>query len=470
VKHHHRRRQRAAAATLAVLGVAAITLALRPDGDTDATSTRARLVTPLLSARRAPGPVADAIGAARLTERLGSIGAGLDACTVVEDSGGRRVSDRATEPLIPASTLKLLTAAAAVDLLGPDARFTTRVVADGAPASARSLTVVGGGDPVLRSPSGIAAIAADPERREGPSTRLAALADRIVAAGVRDLPGGVTVDDTRFDALRYHPSWPDSYRTGGTVGPVGALVVDEGYADPATRARVVADPAIATGEALAALLEDRGVDVGQVRRGRAPAAATTVAEIASPTVEEIAGAVLAASSNQGAEILLKAMAVHAGRPGTSADGAAVAQARLRRLGVPTEGLVMVDGSGLSREDRASCATILGAVRLGDRERLRVLRDGLAVAGERGTLVDRLEGTALDGRVAAKTGTLDGVSGLAGTSTVRRPLRFALLVNGPFGEPRAFALREAMVSAIAAFPDVTDGAASIPGPEPVPPEG
>lgn len=470
MKHHHRRRQRAAAATLAILGALAITLALRPEGDRGPTIATAELATPLLSARRAPGPVADAIGAVRLGARLTTIRAGLEACIVVADSGSAIVSERATDAFVPASTLKLLTAAAAVDLLGPEARFTTRAVTTDDPDAVRSLTLIGGGDPVLRSPSGIAAIAADPERRDGPSTALATLADRIVAAGVRNLPGGLVVDDSRFDAVRYHPSWPGSYRAGGTVGPVGALVVDEGYEDPGTRRTVVDDPAIATGVALASLLEDRGVRVGPVRRGRAAGDAREIAQIASPPVTAIAGSVLSASNNHGAEMLLKAVAVHAGRPGTTADGAEVAVARLRRLGVPTDGLVMVDGSGLSRENRASCATVAGAVRLGDAERLRVLRDGLAVAGQRGTLEDRLEGTALAGRVNAKTGTLDGVSGLAGTSTVRRPLRFALLINGPFGEGRALALREAMVGAIAAFPDVTDGAASIPGPDPVPAEG
>lgn len=470
MKHHHRRRQRAAAATLATLGVLAIVVALRPEGGRGSSVARPTLVTPLLSARRAPGPVADAVGAVRLAARLDSIGTGLDACTVVVDADTTVVSARAEEVFIPASTLKLLTAAAAVDLLGPEARFTTRALVSGEAGAARALTLIGGGDPVLRSPAGLAAIASDPERRDGRSTELSALADRIVAAGVRDLSRGITVDDSRFDSVRYHPSWPDSYRAGGTVGPVGALVVDEGYADPATRRTVVTDPAIAAGGALASLLEDRGVRVGTVRRGRADPGATEIAQVASPTVATIAGDVLSASSNQGSEILLKAVAVHAGRPGTSADGAEVTVDRLRRLGVPTEGLVMVDGSGLSRENRASCATIEGAVRLGDAERLRVLRDGLAVAGRRGTLEDRLGGTALDGRVIAKTGTLDGVSGLAGTSTVRRPLRFALLVNGAFGESRAYALREAMAVAIAQFPDVTDGAASIPPPDPVPAEG
>ncbi|MFM7617719.1 MAG: D-alanyl-D-alanine carboxypeptidase/D-alanyl-D-alanine-endopeptidase [Actinomycetes bacterium] len=465
MKHRHRRRQRATAAILAGLGAAAVVVALRPDGGTAPVDARPRLATPLISARRAPGPVADAIGAERLARRLEAIDGGLAACTIVDDAGTVVVATRASDPLVPASTLKLLTVAAAVDLLGPQARFTTRAVAEAAPAAARTIALVGGGDPVLRTPAGVAAIAADPERRDGPSTELAVLADRIVAAGVRNLPDGITVDDSRFDAVRYHPSWPDSYRRGGTVGPVGALAVDEGYRDPTTRTTVVDDPALATGEALATLLEERGVRVGAVRPGPAPVDATTIARVSSPPVTAIAGSVLSASNNHGAEVLLKAVAVHAGRPGTSTDGAAVVRNRLRRLGVPTAGLVMVDGSGLSRDNRASCATIDGAVRLGDTERLRVLRDGLAVAGTRGTLEDRLEGTALAGRIVAKTGTLDGVSGLAGTSTVRRPLRFALLVNGAFGEDRAKALREAMVTAIAAYPDVTDGAASIPAPDP-----
>lgn len=470
MRHRHRRRQLATAATLAALGLAACAVALVPDSTPSGTTVASRVGTPILSARRAPGAVVDAIGAVRLGDQLARIDAPYAACAVVDDAGVPIVTEDVDTPLVPASTLKLLTAAVAVDLLGPDARFTTAAVAAGDPTATRSITLVGGGDPVLRTPAGIAALTTDGERRDGVSTDLGTLADRIVAAGVRSLPGGITVDDARFDTVRYNPTWPDTYRTGGTVGPIGALAVDEGYANPAARTVVVGDPAIAAGEALRTLLEARGVRVGAVTRGRAPDGATTVAEVRSPRLDEIAGSILAASNNHGAEVLLKAVAVHAGRPGTTKDGVEVARARLERLGVPTAGLVMVDGSGLSRQDRASCRTIAATVRLGERARLRVLRDGLAVAGQKGTLAPRLDGTDLDGRIVAKTGTLDGVSGLAGTSTVRRPLRFALLINGSFGEARAFALREAMVTAIARFPDITGDAGSIPGPEPAMAEG
>ena len=87
----------------------------------------------------------------------------------------------------------------------------------------------------LATPNGIAAVAGDPERRGAPTTALADLARRIEETGVRALPDGIRVDDTRYDTVRYADAWPDSYRATGQVGPVGALTVDGGWNDPAGR-------------------------------------------------------------------------------------------------------------------------------------------------------------------------------------------------------------------------------------------
>ena len=107
--------------------------------------------------------------------------------------------------------------------------------------------------------------------------------------------------------------------------------------------------------------------------------------------------------------------------------------------------------------------------LAGRPRFRAVRDGLAIAGERGTLATRLRGTPLAGRLRAKTGTLSGVSGLAGFVEIDRPLTFSLLLGGTFGEATAFGLREAMASVIAAFPAIADPAALVPMPKgPIPP--
>lgn len=459
----HHRRQAVAAGVLAVLGVGCIALALRPASTPSARAPETTSGALLVDARRFPGAVAEAVGAERLDAGLARIAAGTDACWLVDDAGttlDARDPDRA---LRPASTLKLLTAAATLLRLGPDRRFRTTVLAPDA-GTPRSLVLVGGGDPGLATPAGVAAVQADPERRGSPTTRIAELAGRIEQAGIRSLPGGIRVDDSRYDAVRYDVHWPASYRSGGVVGPVGALSVDAGWADPRGEGRPFADPAIGAGEALASQLESRGIRVGPVTRGPAPNGARVVASIDSAPMREVVAGILAASDNHGAEMLLKELAVAGGtRPGTTEAGARVARAALERAGVPTAGLVQLDGSGLARDNRASCRTLVETLALGDRPGLGPLSDGLAVAGERGTLADRLTGSPLRGRLVAKTGTLDGTSGLVGTSTVRRPVRFALLLNGTFDEATAYARREAMAAQVARFPDAPDPDTLVPVP-------
>lgn len=450
----HHRRQAVAAGVLAVCGLVAISLALRPPASrtVDAEAPGRTGSSRLVDIRRFPGAVADAVGAQRLEAQLERIAGPSDGCWLVDDAGMHLVEHEPDAPRRPASTLKMVTAAAVLAALGPQHRFTTTVLGDD-PARARRVALVGGGDPGLATPAGIAAVAGDPERRGSPTTSLAELAQRVADAGVRALPDGIVVDDGRYDAVRYNDRWPDSYRATGQVGPVGALAVDGGWTDPAGRRGTPEDPALATGRAFARLLEDRGVRVGPVTRGGATPGSRTIARIESAPLDDVVSGMLASSNNHGAEMLLKEVAVRGGvRPGTTAAGAERALSALRRAGVTVAGLAMLDGSGLSRDDRASCRTLLGVLALGDRPRYRSLRDGLAIAGERGTLAPRLGGSALRGRLIAKTGTLDGTSGLVGTTRVRRPVRFALLLNGSFDEPTAYARREAMATAIAGFPD------------------
>lgn len=452
------------AGALAATGVATLLLAFRPASSPEPsappqTAGSARLV----DLRRFPAVVAEAVGAQRLDAALGRIAGGTDACWTVDDAGTPIVDHDPDRALRPASTLKMVTAAAALLRLGPDHRFTTAALSDGSGAP-RGLVLVGGGDPGLATPNGIAAVAGDPERRGAPTTALADLARRIEETGVRALPDGIRVDDTRYDTVRYVDAWPDSYRATGQVGPVGALTVDGGWNDAAGRRDTPPDPAIASGEALARLLEARGIRVGPVTRGSAPAGARTVATVQSAPLREVVAGILASSDNHGAEMLLKEVAVDAGtRPGTTEAGARAARRALERAGVATDGIVQLDGSGLARDDRASCRTLIEVLRLGDRPRLRALRDGLAVAGERGTLAPRLGGSPLRGRLVAKTGTLDGTSGLVGTTTVRRALRFSLLLNGSLDEATAKDRREAMAAAIARFPDTPDPDTLVPVP-------
>jgi D-alanyl-D-alanine carboxypeptidase/D-alanyl-D-alanine-endopeptidase (penicillin-binding protein 4) len=142
---------------------------------------------------------------------------------------------------------------------------------------------------------------------------------------------------------------------------------------------------------------------------------------------------------------------------------AAIRARLDALKLPTGGLVMVDGSGLARADRATCALLLAVLDRAGQPKFATLRDGLAIAGERGTLATTLRGTPLQGKLRAKTGSLNGVSGLAGFVDVGTPLTFSLLLNGRFGEGTGTVLREQMAEAIARYPDVPPAVQLIPVP-------
>jgi serine-type D-Ala-D-Ala carboxypeptidase/endopeptidase (penicillin-binding protein 4) len=459
----HRRRQRITATALGVLGVTFIGVALLwTHEESSSSAVSPASTTPLFSPRRLPATIIDTASALRLKSQIESVSIGSDACFVVDDAGESIAEFNSNTPLRPASAMKLVSSAGVVDVLGPSFTFTTKVVGDSG-SSSDSLTLVGSGDPVLSTPQGIAAIERDPVRRGSAITELAILADRVVAAGVRSLPKGIVVDDHVFDERRYNPAWPITYRTDGEIGPIGALSVDSGWSNPSARSASGEDPALAAGASFASLLRDRGVKVGGVTTGRASQSDTTVAEIKSPRLDEIVASILSSSNNHGSEMLVKAVSANAGNTGSTADGVERIMQRLVRRGVFIDGLVMLDGSGLARQDAVSCRTLKDVLGLGERRKTKVIKTGLAIAGVRGSLALRLDGTELDGRLFAKTGTLNGVSALAGRVDVRRPLLFALILNGSFSEQQAFAKREEIAKLISRFPDAPISITDLPLP-------
>lgn len=459
----HRRRQRITATALGVVGATFIGVALLwTHEESSSSSVSPASTTPLFSPRRLPATIIDTASALRLQGQIESVSVGSDACFVVDDAGESIAEFNSNTALRPASAMKLISSAGVVDLLGPGYRFATKVVGDSG-SSSDSLTLVGSGDPVLSTPQGISAIERDPERSGSAITQLAVLADRVVAAGVRSLPKGIVVDDHIFDERRYNPAWPISYRTDGEIGPIGALSVDSGWSNPSARTASGEDPALAAGASFAKLLRDRGVKVGGVSTGRASEGDTTVAEIKSPRLDEIVASILSASNNHGAEMLVKAVSADARNTGSTADGVERIKRRLVQRGVSIDGLVMLDGSGLARQDAVSCRTLTDVLHLGERPKTQVIKSGLAIAGVRGTLAPRLAGTELVGHLTAKTGTLNGVSALAGHLDVRRPLLFALILNGSFSEQQAYAKREAIAKAISRFPDAPISITDLPLP-------
>jgi len=338
---------------------------------------------------------------------------------------GRRVAVRVTElpdgdtvyrhgadRVIPASTLKILTAAAALHELGPDHRFATTVAA--APTLKR-VVLVGGGDPLL---------AGRPRGQDVyPARADVDTLARTTARSLRDAGRTrvrVGFDDSLFSGPPVNPHWEPSYVPDNVVTPIGPLWVDEGI--PENDWRRSREPARAAVQAFVRALERRKVEVvGRPRRQAVPEDANEIARVESAPLAQVAEHVLAVSDNEGAEVLARHVAVAAGEtPSFGGATRAVADA-LADLGVDTASDRILDGSGLARGNRldpdtlTSLMTVLAGAEQAD---LRAALTGLPVAGFSGSLTYRFDegDPAGEGAVRAKTGTLSRVSGLAGTVT------------------------------------------------------
>jgi D-alanyl-D-alanine carboxypeptidase/D-alanyl-D-alanine-endopeptidase (penicillin-binding protein 4) len=416
-------------------------------GPVDATEpeppTATPLATPVLSPRRMPAMLASAITDRQVRDALQPVidQARPDTCIVVTDHG-RVIIDRSPGPLEPASTVKLLTAVTVLDQLDPDGRLQTTVHTAKRPSDGvieGDLYLVGGGDPVLTTPGYQVSFT----NRDQLTNDFGALADRIVQAGVREIRGGVLADDSRYDRVRWVASWPERYQNQGFVGPLSALMVNDGQTGytaapeaPATH-RVPGDPPMLAAETLRTLLTQRGVRIGGGASLGAPTSdAPQLAALESPTIRDLVGQMLVESDDTTAELLTKELGLQIAGEGSTAAGVRVILDHLRDIGMPTDGLVLNDGSGLDEGNRATCALMTAVLDRGGPE--SELARLLPVAGENGTLRPRLRRTPAQGRVLAKTGTLDFVNALAGFAQTADGswLTFAYDVVGP-DQPRGY---------------------------------
>lgn len=363
------------------------------------------LAAPVIPAAGSAGPgmpevLAPLAAAAALGDQVG--------VSVIDLATGMPAYESAAAtPQTPASTLKILTTVAALTVLGPGHTFSTRVVGavDGL-SEGGMITLVGGGDPTLTVDDGSG----------GTMTDLADItATELTKAGVASV--SLTFDDSLFSGPAADPDWSPGYVTSDIVSPVSALGVDIAENRPA-------DPAADAASRFAGLLRERGIAVASPPvRAVAPADGTAVAAVSSPPLSTIVEGVLTRSDNDGAEILARHVAVGTGLPGTSAAASVAITQTLTTLGLDMTSSLVLDGSGLARGSVVPAAVIAAALATAAdpaHPELRAILTGLPVAGFSGTLADRFDdptGLAA-GMVRAKTGTLTGVSGLAGIATAQ----------------------------------------------------
>jgi serine-type D-Ala-D-Ala carboxypeptidase/endopeptidase (penicillin-binding protein 4) len=331
-----------------------------------------------------------------------------------------------TVPIIPASNEKLPVAWAALIRLGAAYRFHTAVYGVGSqigPTWSGDLVLKGFGDPTLTS--------AD----------LAAMARRIRAAGISRVSGRVRGDESFYDRQRGVPGWKYGF-AGIESPPLSALVVDRGLGWPAL------SPPLLAAKAFTAELALAGVTVaGRPGLGRAPATALPLAADTSQTLARIVRFMNHESDNFTAEMLLKQLGAITGAVGTTAGGAHTVMRALAEEGIPTAGVRIADGSGLSGLDRLTPAVIVGILRSAwmDPALNGPFVRSLAVAGMSGTMRNRLP--ALRGRVRAKTGTTDLACSLSGFVGDR--YAFVVIENGsPVAYWRARQVQDRFVTLLA----------------------
>ncbi|MBA2338502.1 MAG: D-alanyl-D-alanine carboxypeptidase/D-alanyl-D-alanine-endopeptidase [Acidimicrobiia bacterium] len=361
---------------------------------------------------------------------------GTVAVSVWIDGFGEVAARLPNRRLRPASAQKILTAITALEVLGPDRRLATTVVATGPVVDGvitGNLYLVGGGDPTLT--------------RSGDHS-LRALAALVRVRGITGITGGVVVDESRYDSRRNADGWdldfyPDS------VGSLSALVADRN--DYRNDVPFYVSPALHNGRLFGQMLAAAGVTVGFAPvLGVAPPDATVVAELRSPPVSELVTEILTDSDNTVSELLIKEVGLVAAGRGSTGMGIKAAEEVSGSLCMRPSA-EQADGSGLSDLNRRSARdwrSLLQAAQ--SRSWYPLLLDGLAIAGETGTLQNRFLGTPAEGNLRAKTGTLEGLSSLSGvmTTAAGRRVFFSVIIDADAPFPK-LALIDAMLADIAA---------------------
>jgi D-alanyl-D-alanine carboxypeptidase/D-alanyl-D-alanine-endopeptidase (penicillin-binding protein 4) len=401
--------------------------------------------------------------------------------------GDTLFAQNAGEMMQPASTMKLFSTAVALDRFGPEHRFSTDVLRDGALGADGTVN----GNIFLRAdgdPSMSARFYKDP------NLPMATLARSVAAAGVKHVKGDLVYDASAFDDQKIPDGWKTTYLGAAYAARVSALSLNENLVwvvvqpngkaaavtlEPATTAiplrssvrlvggrggRIIArraadggidvsgsigsasgplryslvvdDPALFTGGALRAALQNVGITVdGTVKPGKTPGSAEKVASFDSPPLSQIVSEMNRESINIVAELLFRDAARASASDGTVTAAAGLANLReflQKKVGVDPQSVRVSDGSGLSTLDYLTPRVMVELLSYAHRGPWSSAFHGsLPVAGESELLRRRMRATPAQGNLHAKTGTTNTVIGLGGyvTSKSGEIIAFSFIYNG-----------------------------------------
>jgi D-alanyl-D-alanine carboxypeptidase/D-alanyl-D-alanine-endopeptidase (penicillin-binding protein 4) len=364
----------------------------------------------------------------------------LDSGTVLYDNGG-------SKPSITASAIKVVTAAAAMQALGPNFRISTKVVY----SSTRPDTVVlvGGGDPTLtRLATGNSVYAGAP--------RLSDLAQQVkdwaVTAGVPEIRH-VVLDASLITGSTWDSSWPTYERTAGYQPLITSLMVDGDRANPkAAKSARSTDPVGRAGREFKKALGELAINA-DISTGIAASGAVKIAEVKSAKLPTLINYMISASDNTIAEYLARHVAISQGLPSNLQSVQAGYEKALGTMGLDWSGVVIRDGSGESKFDVISPAffnDLMAKILAGDANLKSVIK-GFPVSGKSGTLLGRFTGdnAVARGRVFAKTGSIFHAYALVGYMNAKDESRlgFAIFGAGPTTSVNTRAALDSVATAI-----------------------
>lgn len=346
-----------------------------------------------------------------------------------------------TAVALPASSMKILTASAALLDLGEDHRVSTRV---SRVTGTNDIVLHGGGDPTLSK---------DGEGFFQDSASIAELAKKISVV-IPEGVGKVYLDNSLFTES-FHETWEREGLEDGYIAPVESVMMDAGRIDPTNEeSQRSATPAADAADALAKALgaENGGSLRDAAKDGQSlPLDPDIVALVQSAPLVTRVHEMMIYSDNVLAESIAREVAISRGLPPTFEGAARAVRDTLAEHGFPLDGAVLSDSSGLSTDNRISpqhLSEVLNSAAgpvesaeqggLGESQessestalRLRPLLDSLPVAAVSGNLATRFAGQSGAGIVRAKTGTLNKASALAGYVVTKsgQVLTFALISN------------------------------------------
>lgn len=320
------------------------------------------------------------------------------AVAIVDLANGRIVASAGEKtPLIPASIMKSVTTASLCEVLTPDWTFKTSVFTDGPVRKGilkGNLIVVGSGDPSLNA-------SCEPLSEDITVEIVNALKQK----GVSEITGRLIVDQSIFPG----PSTPPSWQPGDLPHSYGTGVHGLNFENNSTGKSSVSNPAAIFDRRLSARLREAGIEMKseQVAQGERKKLLTHV----SPPIGDIMCSCMMRSDNMFAESLLRTYAIRRGESGETPTGANLEMEYWKSKGMPMQGVNIVDGSGLSRDNRLT-ADFLAQI-------LAYMADNVEyasyfpLAGQEGTLKKFLADTPLATYIALKTGSMNGIQCYAG---------------------------------------------------------